>query len=103
VTPSSKSFGKVKVGSAKSATLTLVNQAKKGPPITFGVPITVISSSPQFSWVASTCAAQLLPRMKCKLTVEFRPTSTGPISSTLTILDNASNANQVVPLSGKGK
>ncbi len=104
VTPSSKNFGKVKVGRAESATLTLVNQAKKGVPITFGHPMAMIpASGPEFSTVSTTCAAQLMPRMKCKLTVEFRPMSTGPVSSTLTILDNAANANQVVPLSGTGE
>jgi hypothetical protein len=97
-------FGKVKVGAAKSATLTLVNTSRKGPPITFGLPMTTIApASSEFSPVSTTCAAQLLPRKKCKLTVKFRPLSTGPKSTTLTILDNAANANQQVPLTGKGE
>jgi hypothetical protein len=36
-----------------------------------------------------------------KLTVQFGPASTGAKSSTLTIFDNAGNANQMIPLSGK--
>jgi hypothetical protein len=61
------------------------------------------ANSPEFSSVATTCAAQLLPRKKCKLTVQFGPTSPGSKSATVTIFDNAGNANQVIPLSGKGE
>jgi hypothetical protein len=94
----------VKVGSVKFATLTLSNPAKKGPPITFGKPMTMIPlSSPEFSATSTTCAGQLLPHKKCKLKLQFRPDSTGPKSATLTIFDNAGNANQVIPLTGKGE
>jgi Abnormal spindle-like microcephaly-assoc'd, ASPM-SPD-2-Hydin len=104
VKPSPKNFGKVKVGTAKSATLTLFNPIKKGPPITFGKPMaTIPPSSPEFSSVATTCAAQLMPNKKCKLTLQFRPDAAGPKSATLTIFDNAGNANQVIPLSGNGE
>ena len=98
-------FGKVKVGTAKIATLTLINPARKGPPITFGNPMAAVPPAiPQeFKSVGTTCPPQLLPRKKCKLTVQFGPASTGAKSSTLTIFDNAGNANQMIPLSGKGE
>lgn len=98
-------FGKVKVGSGKPATLTMINTAKSGPPITFSVPIaTTPAASPQeFTVLSTTCGAQLLPRKKCKLSLQFSPQSPGAKSSSLTIYDNASNANQVVPLSGTGE
>jgi len=44
-----------------------------------------------------------MPQKKCKLTVQFSPASVGPKSSTVTIFDNAGNADQVVPLSGNGE
>lgn len=105
VKPAAKSFGKVKVGRVKRATLTLINPAKGGPPITFASPMTVFAAvSPQeFQAVATTCAAQLLPGKKCKLTVQFGPLSPGKKSSMVTIFDNAGNANQVVLLTGKGE
>jgi Abnormal spindle-like microcephaly-assoc'd, ASPM-SPD-2-Hydin len=105
VNPSPKSFGKVKVGSSKTATLKLVNPANKGSPITFGNPMTTFApaGAGDFKSVATTCGAQLLPRKNCKLTVQFGPASVGSKSSTMTIFDNAGNANQVIPLSGKGE
>jgi hypothetical protein len=94
----------VKVGSTKHATLTLMNQAKKGPPITFDNPMTVVPpGSPQeFKSIGTTCGAQLFPKKKCKLTLQFGPMSVGSKSSSVTIFDNAGNANQMIPLSGKG-
>jgi len=64
---------------------------------------TIAPASSEFSPVSTTCTAQLLPRKKCKLTVEFRPLSPGQKSTTLTIIDNAANANQQVPLTGKAE
>ena len=110
VTPKSVKFGKVRVFSVKQVTLTLSNSAKKGPPITFGNPLaTVPITDPQeFGFptppaVADTCGAQLLPKKSCKLFVLFGPLSKGAKGSTVTIFDNAGNANQMVPLSGTGK
>ncbi|MGC2495487.1 hypothetical protein [Candidatus Binatus sp.] len=93
------------MGKSKNATLTLVNPARKGPPITFGNPMTTFAlvGAGEFKSVGTTCGAQLMPRKKCKLTVQFGPDSVGPKSTTLTIFDNAANANQVIPLSGKGE
>lgn len=105
VKPLSKKFGKMKVGGAKPATITLINKAKSGPPITFATPMTSFApASPQeFTMLSTTCGTQLLPRKKCKVTLQFSPQSAGAKSSSLTIYDNASNANQVVPLSGTGE
>ena len=93
------------MGKSKPAALTLINTAKSGPPITFANPMTSLPpASPQeFSMLTTTCGAQLLPRKKCKVTLRFSPQSRGAKSSNLTIYDDASNANQVVPLSGKGE
>ncbi len=93
------------MGNSRSRTLTLTNSAKKGPPITFANPMATFAPAGEqdFESVGTTCGAQLLPRKKCQLTVKFRPASTGQKSATLTIFDNAGNANQMVPLSGKGE
>ncbi len=108
VKPSSKNFKTVKEGKTKKATFTLSNPAKTGPPITFGNPLaTVPMTSPQVFGFPETgsnnCPAQLLPKKKCKLTVLFTPVSPGSTSSSITIFDNASNANQTIQLEGSGK
>ena len=104
VNPSPKNFGKVKVGTVKRATLTLINPARKGPPITFANPMAKVpANNLEFSSISTTCTTQLMPRKKCKLTLQFKPTSSGSKSSTVTIFDNAGNADQVIPLSGKGE
>jgi hypothetical protein len=107
VKPKAKNFDKVKVGSFKRQTFTLINSAKSGPPITFGNPLaSVPTTSPQvfgFPPGATNCPAQLLPRQKCMLVVQFTPAAQGAQSSAVTIFDNAANADQVIPLRGTGK
>ncbi len=108
VKPLTVNFGKVKVGHVASATLKLSNPSKHGLPIMFGnPPATVPQTSPQIFGFpqeggASNCPEQLLPKQKCKIVVLFAPSWTGPISSAVTIFDNAGNANQVIELTGTG-
>jgi hypothetical protein len=106
--PTHENFGNVPVGKAKTFTFTLSNSAKKGPPITFASPIsfTVTPTNPQefgFPSGATTCPQNLFPRKKCKLKIVFAPQTAGAKTSTLTIFDNATGANQTVPLSGTGQ
>jgi hypothetical protein len=105
--PTHGNFGKVKVGKSKTISFTLSNSAKSGPPITFGNPsFTVPLTNPQefgFPSGATTCPQNLFPKKKCKLKVVFAPQTPGGKTSTLTILDNATGANQTVPLLGTGQ
>jgi len=107
VSPSTLDFGDVSVGGAKIERLTLRNPAKRGPPIIFGKPLAnVPTTNPQefgFPAHATTCRKKLRPGKKCKIKVIFVPASTGRKNSTLTIFDNAANANQKVPLQGTGQ
>jgi hypothetical protein len=106
IKPTHENFGKVKVGHDKVFTFTLSNSAKKGAPISFGAPLATVSNFPAFGFPengTTTCGAQLLPKKKCKLKVEFGPQAPGATSATLTIFDNATGANQTVPLSGTGQ
>ena len=105
INPSSVDFGKVKVGNIGSMTVKITNPSKHGMPVTFGNPLaTVPQTEPQVFWSgASNCPAQLLPQEKCKLVVQFAPEVPGKAYSTLTIFDNAGNANQEIELVGKGK
>jgi centrosomal CEP192-like protein len=106
--PTHENFGKVSVGRGKVFTFTLSNSAKKGAPITFASPVSfmITPANPQefgFPAGATTCPQNLFPRKKCKLKVEFVPQTPGAKASTLTIFDNATGANQKVPLSGTGQ
>ena len=105
VKPTHKNFGKVTMGHTKAYTLTLSNSAKSGPPITFANPmVSFTAADPQeFKSVSTTCRAQLAPKKKCKIKLLFAPAAPGPAAATLTIFDNAANANQSVPLTGTGK
>ncbi len=91
------------VGQGVVKTFTLKNPALKGPPITFGIPLATTSDPLDFRIGTTTCHAQLFPQTKCTLKVKFAPTTPGPKSSTLTIFDNAANANQQIPLKGTGQ
>lgn len=108
IKPAHENFGKVKVGQGKSFTFVISNSAKSGAPITFASPVsfTVTTTNPQefgFPAGATNCPQNLLPKKKCKLKVKFAPQTPGAKSSTLTIFDNATGANQTVPLSGTGQ
>jgi hypothetical protein len=108
--PAKLNFKKVKVGVPKFLTLTLSNASKKGGPSITLTNATVPATNPQeFGFPRNggyTCfltVAQLAPKQSCTLLLEFEPASTGSKSSSVTIIDNASNANQVIQMQGVGK
>ena len=108
-TPGKLNFKKVTVGNGKLLKLTLSNATKSGPPITLTNATVPVTNPQEFGFPKSggyTCflnVAQLFPKQKCTLLLEFAPASTGPKFSSVTIMDNASNANQVIQLQGTGK
>ncbi len=97
------------MGHVASVELKISYPAEHGVPITFANPMATVSQTAPTAFEipqgggASNCPAQLLPQHKCKLTVLFSPTSPGQTFSTVTILDNAANANQTIQLKGRGK
>ena len=106
ITPTSKNFGTVKRHSKpKKQTFTLTNE-DSSQTITFGSPLATVTDFPSFAFPkkkATTCHATLAPTAHCTLTLQFAPKSKGPLASTVTIFDNAANANQTIPLTGTGK
>ena len=107
VSPSSVNFGKVKIGHVASIELKISYPAKHGIPITFGSPLaTVPQTNPlifSFPQDPTNCQPQLMPKHKCKLVVQFTPVSPGEAFSTVTIFDNAANANQTIQVKGHGE
>jgi len=108
-TPGRLNFKKVKVGSGKLLKLTLSNPTKSGPPITLTNATVPVTNPQEFGFPKSggyTCflsLGQLFPKQNCTLLLEFAPASTGAKFSSVTIMDNASNANQVIQMQGAGK
>lgn len=54
------------------------------------------------NFTVSGCITSLAPGKTCDLSIKFAPKSTGILSGTLTITDNAPDSPQVLPLSGVG-
>ena len=107
VTPTTKDFGSVKVRKVKKQAFILTNEGSTGQTITFIPPVASVSNFPIFSFPrkgGTTCPKHLAPKGQCKLTLQFKARQRGtPESGTLTIFDDAGNADQTIPLSGTGK
>ena len=106
ITPTSKDFGTSKVKSKpKKQTFTLTNE-DSSKTITFQNPVATVTNFPSFAFPkkkATTCHQTLPPQGHCTLKLQFSPRSKGPLAGTVTIFDNAGNANQTIPLTGTGK
>ena len=102
VTPKTLNFGKVKMGGSKSKNVSVANpKGKKKHP---GLPV-IMEGAPSIADFAVTnnCPAMLEPGAKCQIQVTFRPTSTGKMSDSLSIKDNAISDPQTVHLVGTGE
>ena len=106
ITPTSHDFGTVKRHSKpRKQTFTLTNEDSSRT-ITFGTPLATVTNGPSFALPkkkATNCHQTLPPLGNCTLTVQFAPKPKGALAGTLTIFDNAANANQMIPLTGTGK
>ncbi|HYM10711.1 MAG TPA: choice-of-anchor D domain-containing protein, partial [Bryobacterales bacterium] len=96
--PTSLSFGQVRVGHASSAkTVTLTNTG--GASLTFSS----ITASASYSISSNTCGASLAAGANCTVGVTFTPAVKGTINGTLKFVDSALNSPQTVSLAGAGK
>jgi hypothetical protein len=104
--PSQGKFGRVKVDRIKHMKFHLRNRAHKSSP-SITISAVEVKGSPEFSILSSktTCIAGtvLAPKHQCHVDVQFEPVSPGLPSATLSIEDDAANAPQMIPLSGKGR
>ncbi len=69
---------------------------------TTAITITSIVASANFSVPANPCGTQIVAGTPCVITVTFKPTTTGPITGTLTLTDSDVTGTQTVNLSGTG-
>jgi hypothetical protein len=97
----SLSWHKVAVGHTSGAQVITVTNTS----ITRTIAISSIAVSPNFIEAANTCPAvpATLPAgATCTISVAFRPTTSGVLTGTLSIDDNAANSPQLVTLTGTG-
>lgn len=98
VSPSNLTFADVPVGSKGNSQTVTISNTGATPLI-----IAKIASSDQTDFViASSCSGTLAPYSTCNLLVSATPQAVGPITSVLTVTDNASPATQTVSLTGNG-
>jgi Bacterial Ig-like domain (group 3)/FG-GAP-like repeat/Abnormal spindle-like microcephaly-assoc'd, ASPM-SPD-2-Hydin len=98
LSPSSITFPGQYVGtSGLPLTVTATNPGSA--PLT----ITSVTTSSKDFGVLNVCGGSLAAGSSCAIGVFFDPASSGPVSGTLTIADNASGSPQTVPLSGSGQ
>ncbi|HXJ91860.1 MAG TPA: choice-of-anchor D domain-containing protein [Terriglobia bacterium] len=65
--------------------------------------ISVTGTNPSYFTETNNCGTSLAVAALCTFTVTFTPATTGSMSATLTITDNAGTGSQTVNLSGNGK
>lgn len=99
LSPDSLSFSPQPVGATSTAqTVTLTNTSTSS----LTLMINRITLSADFTQTGTTCGSSLAKDKSCTIDVAFTPTTTGTLTGTLAIADNASTGNgqQTVDLSG---
>ena len=91
-------FGAARIGGwARERTIVLFNPHR--------VPVAIagisISGGGDFA-ASSRCGAALGAHRRCAIAVRFTPLASGSRAATLTLLDNAGNSPQTIPLAGRG-
>jgi len=100
LSPTSLSFGSETVGAdSASQTVTLTNSGDAT--LTF-TSIAVTGANASSFVFANTCGSSLAAGDSCSIHGYFTPTTTGSLSASINIVDNASNSPQAVALSGTG-
>jgi len=98
--PSSINFGQIAVGgTSTNRTVTVSNGGSTS------VNISSVVAEGTFSLITSKvspCGGPLAPGSSCKFSVNFSPTSTGGVKSSVTVTDDANISPQVLNLSGTG-
>jgi hypothetical protein len=101
VSPTSISFGNVKLGTTGKTVLTLDNTGKTTVsigPISFTV---TLGDASQFSYT-DYCVEKLAPGHKCSIAVKFSPDAIGSDAATLNIVTSAPGSPLEVPITAAG-
>jgi len=102
ISPGSLTFASTAVGSTSAVQLiTLTNNGTTGISFTGATTITGSGAS-SFVKSASTCTNPLPAGASCTNSIEFKPTTAGALTATVTYTDNATGSPNTVALSGTG-
>ena len=94
--PTSLSFGNQAIGTTSgSKTVTVTNVG------TGTTTISDITASSNFSR-NNNCTAPLAPGATCQIDVTFSPTTSGPITGSITVTSDGNGSPQTIPLNGTG-
>src|SRR5258708_289260 len=101
LTPTSLTFASTPVG---STTVAQVVTIKNSGTATLNLTSETISGTNATSFIksATTCGTTLAVAATCTVSVEFKPVTTGALSASLSIADNATGSPQAVILNGTG-
>jgi subtilase family serine protease len=98
LTPVSATYAAQKVGTTSAAKVfTLANKQS------VALTSIVISTTGVFSVSTTTCTTSLAAKTSCKISVVFKPTTTGTLKGTLKVADSAIGSPQTSSLTGTGK
>ncbi len=98
--PSTANFGSVTVGtSGPTRVFSIVNNGDQALAISS---ISIIGTNASSFSQTNTCTATLAPNSNCSVSIDFSPTSAGPLLATLEVADNAPASPQTLVLNGAG-
>jgi hypothetical protein len=102
LTPSTYNYGTINEGSNKSETFTLKNTSTSS--YTLDITSTTITGTNKADFIitANTCSTTLAKGATCTITVEFKPSTAGAESATLSVADNTAAGSTTAALSGTG-
>jgi hypothetical protein len=101
LTPTSLTFASTTVGSTTAAQMVTIKNSGTATLNLASETITGINAT-SFIKSATTCGATLAALATCTVSVEFKPATTGALSASLSIADNAANSPQAVTVTGTG-
>jgi len=101
LTPANLTFGSTPEGVATAAQLVTLKNTSAAV-VTLGSTSFTGTNATSFVTSASTCGATLAAGASCTISVELKPATTGTLTATLNVADNAAGSPQRVTLSGTG-
>lgn len=103
LTPTSLPFTGTPVGSSTAAQVVTLKNTSASAALTIGSGgITFTGTNPGSFTKTTTCGSSLAAGASCTISVSFKPATTGALSATLSVADNATGSPQTVSLTGTG-
>jgi subtilase family serine protease len=103
LTPASLTFANTKVGSTTAAQIVTLKNTSATSTLTINTGGITIAATGATSYIkTTTCGTTLGAGASCTVSVSFKPVTTGTLTATLSVADNATGSPQKVTLTGTG-